>query len=357
MKWTLPMACLLAAVTPLSYATTVRADKLPLPKSMTCLQVKQAISYTITRGLLHIPWDVELGRGAYISEHEDANGVYYRAPSGSMTERRADEKETSVAGRRATFEGGIFIPNDASAAPTLYEYYGTMSRSTRAVPDSTDCGTLTYAVDPSTHKINVWAMGAATGIGAATGMAIGHSIHPQMKGSYAQAAGVGLVGGLIGGLIIGAIENSKAGEIVEGPSVNSEAGEKIKALVADKVSMTERGHPAASNIAAAAPATSDLQVTTTQGAPDADVQTNAGPATSAPTVGAPATTLAASTIAMSDSAVASQAQSVANQLGCTSVKAGGAGGYVAQCGSYGVFIDCDSGRCRPTHTVRLEEDK
>lgn len=188
-------------------------------------------------------------------------------------------------------------------------------------------------------------------------MAVGRSIHPQMHGSYGQAAGAGLVGGLIGGLIIGAIENSKAGEIVEGPAVNSEVGEKIKALAADKVVMTERGHLAASNVAVAAPVTSESQVTTTQGASDAEMQASVGVATGAPVVGAPTTTLPVATIAMADSPTTSQAQGVANQLGCGAVKASGAGGYVAPCGSYAVFIDCDTGRCRPTHTVGLEEGK
>lgn len=357
MKWMLPMACLLAAAAPLSHAATVRADKLPAPKNMACLQIKQAIPYTVTRGLVHIPWDIELGRGAYVSEHEDAHGVYYRAPAGTITERRADEKETSRAGRRMTFEGGIYVPNDPASAPTLYKYYATDTVATRSAPDNTDCSTLTYTRDPNTQKVNVWAVGAATGIGAATGMAVSRSIHPQMHASYGQAAGVGLIGGLIGGLIVGAIENSKAGEIVPGPELDSQAGEKIRALATDKVAMTERGQAASPNVAAATPAASTTQMATTRADVDGEAHTATGPAHGA-TVAAPAAAVSpVATMAMVDSPTTSQAQGVANQLGCGSVKANGAGGYVAACGSYGVYIDCDTGRCRPTHTVKLEEDK
>ncbi|WP_430390676.1 hypothetical protein [Dyella sp. 20L07] len=355
MKWMLPMACLLVAVTPLSYAATVRADKLPAPKNMTCLQMTQAMSYTIPRGLLHIPWGTELGRGAYISEHEDAHGIYYRAPAGAITERRTDEKETSVAGRRMTFEGGIYVPNDTAAAPSLYKYYGTDTGATRSAPDNTDCTTLTYTVDPQTHKVNVWALGAATGIGAATGMAIGHSIHPQMHGSYGQAAGAGLIGGLIGGLIVGAIENSKVGEIIPGPALDGQTGEKIRALATDKVAMTERGQPGVANVAMTAPVALPVQTAMAQAGAEGDAPTSIGPATSSSVAGPTTATPSIGTIAMVESPTTSQAQGVANQLGCGVVKASGAGGYVAPCGSYGVYIDCDSGRCHPAHTVKLED--
>ena len=59
--------------------------------------------------------------------------------------------------------------------------------------------------------------------------------------------------------------------------------------------------------------------------------------------------------ATASSPLESQAQSVANQLGCGTVKASATGGYIAPCGSHGVYIDCDAGRCRPTHTVKPEE--
>jgi hypothetical protein len=55
--------------------------------------------------------------------------------------------------------------------------------------------------------------------------------------------------------------------------------------------------------------------------------------------------------------MASVAQSVAINMGCGAVKASGETGYVAPCGSYGVYIGCDAGQCRPLHTIKLEADK
>ncbi len=346
------MVCLFAAVTPLTHAAAVHADKLPPPKSMTCLQLKQGISYTITRGLLHIPWNIELASGAYISEHEDAHGVYYRAPSGAITERRTDKQATSRAGRRMTFDGGIYVPNDATAAPTLYTYDETLTSAPEAIPTPTECGTLSYAVDPSTHKVSVWGTAAAAGIGAAAGMVASRSFHPQMRGSYGQAAGVGLVGGLIGGLIIGAIEKSKADEILAGPPMDSEAAEKIRAWAASKITMTERGHSAASSMTTAAPAASEALPATTANTADTGAPMNAEPTASGAAIAQTAALPAAT--GASEAPMTSRAQGAANQLGCSTVKAVSAGGYVASCGSYGVFIDCDTDRCRPTHTVRLE---
>jgi hypothetical protein len=359
-------ASLLAAVVPLAHASTVRGDKLPPPKSMTCLQVKQAISITDTRGWVHIPYDVELMPGAYVSEHEDANGVYYRAPEGAITERRTDVKQSSFAGRTMTFDGGIYIPNDAATAPTIYKYYATYSLAPQTAPAATDCSTLVYTVDPNTHKVNVVATGMAVGVGAATGMAAAHFAHPHVHTSYGQAAGVGLAGGLIAGLIIGAIENSKVGEILPGPALDSGAEEKIKMLAANKVTVEELGQTGDSNFAAATPVQSapavpvattpaaTAQAATAQGGTHTDAQTMAVPMPSAP---APAASAAVSVpaVAMVQDATQSLAQNVASQMGCGAVKAQGDAGYVAPCGTYGVYIGCDAGQCRPLHTIKLEE--
>lgn len=344
------MACLLAAFVPVAHASAVRADKLPSPKSMACLQLKQSISYSMTRGLLRIPFDIELGQGAYVSEHEDAKGVYFRAPPGSITERRSDVKKESPAGRAMTFDGGIYVPNDPATAPTLYKYYATETGVTRFAPDKTDCTALTYTVDPHTNKVNVLATGASVGIGAATGMAIGRSMHPQTHMSYGQAAGVGLVGGLIGGLIIGAIENSKIGEIVPGPALDGQAGDKIRALVASKVVMGERGHAIAP---AAGAADTDPSVHATSMSAEANAEEPAINAPAQAGISTEASNAPPEAVTANPPSL-SRAQGVANQLGCGAVKASGDSGYVASCGSYGVYIDCDADRCRPSHTVKME---
>ena len=56
-------------------------------------------------------------------------------------------------------------------------------------------------------------------------------------------------------------------------------------------------------------------------------------------------------------AIAPLAQTVAGQLGCGAVQANGATTFVAPCGDYSVLIDCDSGQCRPLHTVNVKHDE
>lgn len=352
MKSTLLLAYLLVAFVPLAHATTVRADKLPPPKNMACLQVKQPIAYSLTRGLLHIPYDIQLGRGAYVSEREDANGVYYRAPEGAITERRTDVKEDSRAGRSITFDGGMYVPNDPAIAPTLYKYYATDSVVTQSVPDNTDCSMLAYAVDPNTQKVSVVATAIATGFGAAAGVVSGRFIHPHAHTSYGQAAGAGLAGGLIAGVIIAAIENSKVGEILPGPELDSQTSEKIKMLAANKAPVAELERAGDPNMAATAPAlpapaASTAQVPATQADANTKVQTMVAPY--------PPPAQAATTV-VADAAMESLAQGVARQMGCGAVKANGEAAYIAPCGSYSLYIGCDAGQCRPLHTIKQESD-
>ena len=51
------------------------------------------------------------------------------------------------------------------------------------------------------------------------------------------------------------------------------------------------------------------------------------------------------------------AQSVATELGCGAVQANGAATFIAPCGTYSVLIDCDSGQCRPMHTINVKHDE
>jgi hypothetical protein len=57
-----------------------------------------------------------------------------------------------------------------------------------------------------------------------------------------------------------------------------------------------------------------------------------------------------------NAAIAPLAQAVAIQLGCGAVQANGATTFIAPCGDYSVLIDCDSGQCRPMHTVSAKHN-
>jgi hypothetical protein len=67
-------------------------------------------------------------------------------------------------------------------------------------------------------------------------------------------------------------------------------------------------------------------------------------------------TPSSSPVASADVATTSIAQAVANQMGCGAVEAHGDSTFVAPCGSYSVAIDCDGGKCHPTHTVNMKDN-
>jgi len=51
------------------------------------------------------------------------------------------------------------------------------------------------------------------------------------------------------------------------------------------------------------------------------------------------------------SIAASMAQRVADQLGCGAIRPDGSSSFVASCGTYDVAINCDNGKCYPTHSI------
>ena len=73
---------------------------------------------------------------------------------------------------------------------------------------------------------------------------------------------------------------------------------------------------------------------------------------------APAALPALSSPAVStNAATSSMAQAVANQLGCSTVRADANARFVASCGAYDLLIGCDGGQCRPLHTVKNKPDE
>jgi len=57
-------------------------------------------------------------------------------------------------------------------------------------------------------------------------------------------------------------------------------------------------------------------------------------------------------LASADVSSLTQAQNAASQIGCSAVRPNGNNTFIASCGSYDVMIDCDGGKCHPTHTVK-----
>jgi hypothetical protein len=144
------------------------------------------------------------------------------------------------------------------------------------------------------------------------------------------------------GAVQAAINNHLAQYSIDAPSV---ASVSTVASAADSAPPHQAEQPMAAAIAATVPV------------PPSVPAISEAPAI-APAYSVPVTSTASvsSSAALANNASASMAQGVANQLGCGAVQANGASTFVAPCGSYGVLIDCDSGQCRPMHTIKGKDN-
>jgi len=149
------LACLLLAVN----ATEVKAqllkpEDLRKPATLTCIYLPVQMSFRAERGMLKAVWEWRLERGPYVSEWEDDQGTFYRAPPGGAFAGRVDsfEKPSGPLTHR-TSDGGFWMPRDPNAAPRLYSYYST-SDAPKAVPaENQNCSSVVAVKDPATSKL------------------------------------------------------------------------------------------------------------------------------------------------------------------------------------------------------------
>lgn len=66
---------------------------------------------------------------------------------------------------------------------------------------------------------------------------------------------------------------------------------------------------------------------------------------------------ASSPAPIADAAIASNAQSVATQMGCGAIQSQGDSTFVAPCSTYDVLIGCYDDQCRPMHTVNVKSNE
>lgn len=182
--------------------TLVAPDQLATPSSLTCIQLPEALTATDEAGLLKLVTETRLERGPYVSEKEDAQGTYYRAPQGGISQFQPGG---NFSGKRFTMDGGFFVPKDPQKLPSLY-LYTQMGDTTPVVPDAgINCANVSVARDPVTHKLSIGLMAAAGGLGGAAGRAA----VPHSGISYGQAA----AGGAIGGALVAYLVNQDLGKI------------------------------------------------------------------------------------------------------------------------------------------------
>lgn len=198
MNWNLLVALLLSLS--LSACGTNPAS-LAAPAKVSCIHLKERMSYTATRGIVNYVWLTSLEPGLYISEKVDGEGTYFRGPSGALY-----VGSESAPGLSKTHDGGFWVPNDPKAPIRPYAYLSTASVPVENVPADIECSKAAYIRSPDSKGVSVVAMGAAGGLGGIAGRAM----VPNSSLSYGQSAAAGVIAGGIIALLI----NAEAGNIL-----------------------------------------------------------------------------------------------------------------------------------------------
>jgi hypothetical protein len=127
---------------------------LKTPAKLSCIQLPAALSGIETKGLFKVESETRLERGPYISEGEDAEGTYFRAPAGGVYLGPPKDKPAKGAWQ-LNRDGGIFVPHDPSAPPQLYSYVteNGVSAATVVPPATADCSNTKFVRDPETKAV------------------------------------------------------------------------------------------------------------------------------------------------------------------------------------------------------------
>lgn len=127
---------------------------LQAPAQLSCIHLPAALSGIETKGLFKVESETRLERGPYISEGEDAEGTYFRAPPGGVYLGPPKDKPSKGAWQLDR-DGGIFVPRDPSAPPQLYSYVADArtSAATLVPPPTADCSNTRFVRDPATKAI------------------------------------------------------------------------------------------------------------------------------------------------------------------------------------------------------------
>jgi hypothetical protein len=188
--------------------------ELQVPTQVSCIHLPAALSGIETKGLFKVETETRLERGPYISEGEDAEGTYFRAPPGGVYLGPPKDKPAKGAWQ-IDRDGGIFVPRDPSAAPQLYSYVSDAGTSAATVvpPAAADCSNTSYILDPVTKAVRV----------------AGYAGEGMKQTGARQVGAVG--GGVIGSFLDEFLEGRNKGKIVKLPqSKNPEFNAKLSEL-------------------------------------------------------------------------------------------------------------------------------
>lgn len=193
---------------------------LKAPAQLSCIHLPVALSGIETKGLFKVETETRLERGPYISEGEDAEGTYFRAPLGGVYLGPPKDKPAKGAWQ-LNRDGGIFVPRDPSLPPQLYSYVteNGVSAATLVPPPTADCANTRYVRDPVTKAVKA-AKYAGEGMAQADAKQVGVV-------DVRQVAVQG--GGMVGAMLSDFLEGPEKGTIVKLPqSKNPEFNARLR---------------------------------------------------------------------------------------------------------------------------------
>ncbi len=221
-------------------ATIVTPDSLKRPDVITCIQNPNQLETYEFKGLLKYKWVTRVQKGPYISEYEDADGTYYRAPSGGIyffPEEWAKNPSTPFMPR--IYDGGIWVPKDVKGSPHIYTYISTQDGIKKTMPEGATCNSASLVSRPESQGVSTVAFALGGALGGAVGGVTANSVSNGSGVSYGQAAGVGAAGGLIGGVVVAALINMDVGKIVHQPvSTDQQFIEALKELAKNMIPLS-----------------------------------------------------------------------------------------------------------------------
>lgn len=147
---------LLGASASASAADLKKTAELQIPAEVSCIDVPTRLIGIEVKGLFKVEHETRLERGPYISEYEDAEGTYYRAPPGGVYIGPPKDKPARGAWKNNS-DGGIFVPRDPSAPLQLYSYVAELGKSaaTLVPPAESNCSNTSYIRDPASKAVRV----------------------------------------------------------------------------------------------------------------------------------------------------------------------------------------------------------
>jgi len=223
---------LLAARSTELKAQLVNAEDLRRPARLTCIYLPEQMSFRAERGMMKVTWEWRLEKGPYISEREDDQGTFYRAPPGGAFAGRPDSLDKPAGPlTHRTSDGGFWMPRDPSVAPRLYAYYSTADAPKIVPADNENCSSLVALKDPATSKVSAFAFAT----GGALGGADARAATSGTPVSYGQAA----AGGALGMALVAGLINMDVGKIQLKPIDDAAFIAKLKELASQAVPVKE----------------------------------------------------------------------------------------------------------------------